>query len=272
MKKGIILLFLSISFYQLSAQKLQLKSYKTISYGFNLGVNSFYGDIKNKSGFYISSQLHWQILPLIAIYSELGYSNLKGNNALLKNKFNNNTIRTTIGCEAFLFHIIDYQPISKYLQPYGGISIGFLKSNVNQSTLENTAIKTKYNDWAFLYTYQLGTKINLTHRIKIQLQTNLNFTSSDWLDNYKPNVPANKKKDAFNEFTIGFTYLFGEKTKPSLLWDAPKDLVLIKTKKNNLKEEIQETKIKVTEPLYYDLKKVESADYNENEFDCIIKF
>ena len=187
-------------------------------------------------------------------------------------KFNNNTIRTTIGCEAFLFHIIDYQPISKYLQPYGGISIGFLKSNVNQSTLENTAIKTKYNDWAFLYTYQLGTKINLTHRIKIQLQTNLNFTSSDWLDNYKPNVPANKKKDAFNEFTIGFTYLFGEKTKPSLLWDAPKDLVLIKTKKNNLKEEIQETKIKVTEPLYYDLKKVESADYNENEFDCIIKF
>lgn len=283
MKKFILSLVLFLLVNQSFSQSLFSKSHKRYGVEVYAGLNSFHGDIIGKAGFILGTKFNWHLTSAFALYTSLDFSNFNGFDPDRNNRFSNNSTKLMLGGEAYLFNILRFNGISSFVQPYLGLGIGGLKSNFKKSNISGSDLELLHNDWSFCYQFSGGLKVKISNSFDIQGKLAIFYTKTDLLDNYKPNVPANKKNDAFNEYTIGITYHFGNKNKNAIIWNSLENTVFglntsqINNKKNksnmdDISEKPEETKVVSDEPILYDTSEPTYQDVDENEFDCIIKY
>lgn len=289
--KNVFLVLALITFVHFGfSQSLVSKGFNNFSIDLYSGLNSFHGDIKSRPGFILGGKLNWHITNSFGIYSSVNYSSLNGWDKIRDNRFSNNTTRVMFGAETYLFNVLNFKSISNRVQPVLGVGVGGVKSFFSKVEISEDNPEIINNTWALNYNISGALKIKLTQTIDMQAKIGFFFSRTDFLDNYKPNFIANKKNDAFNEYTIGITYHFGASKKDAIIWKradydnkkqkakpekkhsntkplAPKDLendskeIESDAKKVIIKQkEAQKTKVKISPVLF------------ENEFDCIIKY
>lgn len=282
--KNLLLGFLVLAFIHESySQSLFSKNYKRYSSDFYTGITSFHGDIKGKAGFVLGTKFNWHLTSAFSLYSSLDFATLNGFDQNRNNRFANNSIKLMLGGEAYLFNILRFNAISSRVQPFLGLAFGGVKSKFTKSNISGDDLDELLNDWAFTYQFSGGLKVKLTNSIDVQAKLAIFLTKTDYLDNYKPYVPANKKNDAFNEYTIGITYHFGKTDKSAIIWNDADNTVFglntsnIEIKKTDIEvedktNESTETKVVSDKPIIIDNATPIYQDVDENEFDCIIKY
>lgn len=264
-------------------QSIFSNKYKRYSLDVYTGLNSFHGDIKGQAGFVIGTRFNWQLTSSFALYTSINYSGLRGYDQSANHKFVNNLFKVSLGGEAYLFNILGFDKIKSKFQPFLGLGIGATKSSFKKSLIDGDAAKHLYNNWYFCYQASIGLKYKLTKSIDINIKTELFSTKTDVLDNYNSPFASNKNYDAFNEFTIGVSYHFGNKSKEALIWKAPGNAVSTykpSKRKNKFKMiETDSTLDKASEeiissdvPIPANTTESTYQDVDEHEFDCIIKY
>lgn len=286
--KKFFIIFVIVCF---SSTSYSQNNFKNFSIDVFAGMNVFYGDIPTKNSSSFSSKLNWHLTSALNVNAEFSYCLLKGFNEKDNSYFNNNIIKTMLGGELYFFNFFQVKGISKFVQPYAGINIGGIKSNVvSAAILKNESTKL-YKDWTFSYEYVAGLKVKLINFLDINAKTVIVLSRTDMLDNYKPVVPANRFNDSYIELSLGITFHFLKQNKIPIIWDNNSSPLFFKNNSNDNDNEIEysnvysiDTRIKELQSKKYELlnsskQKKESdskdldEDYDEDEiYKCAKKF
>lgn len=283
MKKIIVIFFLVGFICNSYSQSIFSKDHKRFSIDLYTGLNSFHGDIKGKAGFTFGTKFNWYLTSAFSLYSSLDFSSLNGYDKKRNDRFSNSSFKMMFGSEAYLFNILRFKEISSTIQPFFGLAFGAIKSNFSKSNISGIDLEELQNEWALCHQYSGGVKIKLTNNIDIQVRIAFSYTKTDALDNFKPNVPTNKKNDSFNEYSVGVTYHFGENNKSPIIWKSTENTIFgfntskLKIRKKEVKTDAYSTNQSATsenaeEPIIIDISEPTYQDVDENEFDCIIKY
>ena len=278
MKKLLFTIFLLLSLNQGFSQSILSKNYKRYSLDLDLGLNSFHGDIKGKAGFTFATKFNWHLTSAFAANASLDFGTINGNDKTRLNSFSNSYVQMMFGGEAYLFNILGFNVLSNKFQPFIGIGFGGLSSNIKKSSISEIVSTEKNSGWAFCWQFTGGAKLKINNSFDINAKLSLNNTKTDFIDNYKPIVAANRGNDAFGEYTIGLTYHFGKAKKTSLIWKQTNntffgiDLTQKRGRNNNNNQVNSNQESSSEKRQYINLENPTTDDIDDNEFDCIIKF
>ncbi len=267
----------------LKSQNVTKNEFKRVSLDFDFGIALFYGDIKSKASTTFSFKANYHLTSALSLFTDLSFVNLKGAETPEMNSFNNNGFRFLAGGEVYLFNILRFNKISNFLQPFGGVGIGAFKNNFSKSIILDTKIEIPNKNWHLIYQFFGGVKLYLLKNIDINVRAKLNFSKTDFLDNYKPDVTANKYNDAFVSFSAGLTVHLGKKKKDPLIWNAAENYLFFLPRNAQFQNRSGDDddafskrkpkkKTSTEAPIYKSPEEEEYQDEEENEFDCIIKF
>lgn len=253
-------------------------SLKNLSTDIFFGTPIFYGDIPNKIGYTFSTKLNWHLTSAISINTNFSFGKLKGFDKKNKSYFNNNFSKMMFGGEIYFFNIFQISQISNFIQPFGGINIGGIKSNIVSAGTYKTESTKFYKNWTFAYEYVGGIKFKLNNFIDINAKTVIVLTKSDKLDNYQPNVPANRNNDAYSEYVLGISIHFLKKNKTPIIWDSNKNSILFFKNNKEDDNEIEyiniysiETRIKELQAKKHELSKTSSSKDKDSKLEEIIE-
>lgn len=224
MKKVIFLIAVSLFMVQeMSAQNPLKGKYRRFSIDVSGGVPMIYGDIKNKFvGYDFAARVNWNATSAVSIGAEVGYGYVKGYESTTE-FFTNRYTKVLVGGEVYLFDLFKMNQLSNWFQPYAGMSVGAIKSDIEKSQSDN-----HFNDWAWANQFTGGLKFKLTNMIDLNLNANFVLTGTDKLDNYNPQVFNNKNVDALAAYKLGLTFHLGKKANKSIIWKNENEATLVK--------------------------------------------
>lgn len=224
MKKLLTLFVFAISFIFLSAQSPVKGKFKRISADVYGGIPILFGDMESDPKSYnVGGRLNWNMTRSFSFGTEFTYGAISGQEKTDQEEyFTNKYMKITGGGEFYFFNLVRFNDLTKWFQPYVGVSLGAIKSNVTEAgSLEG--IKTDlHNDWNFLHQYTLGTKFKLSNTFDLNARFNFAFLKTDDFDNENLAILANKNNDILGSADIGLTMHFGKKGKTPIIW-APSD-------------------------------------------------
>lgn len=215
---------LMISTYSQSTLK---GNFKRVSFDIYGGIPIFHGDTKNKFGdmtYTFTGKLNYNITSAFTLGAEFSYGSMKGKDTdgdLAY--FHNRYMKSTVGVDVHLFNVLHFDQISKFFQPFVGISFGAIKSDIEGSGFNGVDDEFHYNDWAYGHQFSLGTKFKISKTFDVNIRYAAFFSNVDQLDNYNLLIPANRHNDAFSELNVGLTMHFGKKGNDPIIWKSTED-------------------------------------------------
>ena len=222
MKKILLLLIVSLLMSKdIDAQNPLKGKYRRFSIDVSGGIPVINGDIKNKfAGYDLAARLNWNLTSAFSIGTEIGYGALKGYESE-KEYFTNRYSKILIGGEVYFFDLLKFNQLSKWFQPYLGVNVGAIKSDIEKSQSD-----LHFNDWTWANQFNGGLKFKLTNMLDLNASANLMITGTDLLDNFNPQVNNNKSRDVLSSYKLGLTFHLGKKENKSIIWKNDNELMV----------------------------------------------
>lgn len=220
MKKHILI---ALTFFIFSASFGQME-YKRFSLDVNGGLPFFYGDITTQSGGYnVTGRFNYSLTRSFSVGSEFSYGKVTGVNKDTEAfYFTNQYMKGFVGVQLYFFNAMRFHELSKWFQPYVGVGVGLLKSNIKESGSIRYGEITDYaNDWIFGSQYNAGVKFKLSKFLDLNTTFSVVNMKSDKFDNHVPRFFVNNYNDVLSTAEIGLTFHIGGKGKEPYIWSTP---------------------------------------------------
>lgn len=209
-------------YFLIAATAASFAGYSQFSLGLQLANTVAHTDASpSKSAMAFGGHAQYKPLDYLAIKGNLNIGKLKGGDDSEQSlmSFTNSFIQADINLKFYPFGLANTSANKtlKYLSNlYGGLGIGMIDNNttINQLKAESFRFMGDYKGAEFVYPLELGYEfpignINESPKFSLNAFYRINFSASDRIDGYEPNLVSNKAKDSYTSFGIGLSYHFG---------------------------------------------------------------
>ena len=209
-------------YFLIAATAASFSGYSQFSLGLQLANTISHTDASpSKSATAFGGNVQYKPLDYLAVKGNLNVGKLKGGDDSEQSlmSFKNSFVQADINLKFYPFGLANTSASKtmKYLSSlYGGLGIGMIDNNttINQLKAESFRFMGDYKGAEFVYPVELGFELplgSINERPKFSLNAfyRINFTASDKIDGYEPNLASNKAKDSYTSFGIGINYHFG---------------------------------------------------------------
>jgi opacity protein-like surface antigen len=220
MKKSII--FALILF--MSSTSFGQMEYKRFSLDLNGGLPFVYGDITTKLGGYnATGRLNYSMTRSFSVGAEFSYGEVSGLNKDTEAfYFTNQYMKGFLGVQMYFFNAMNFHELSKWFQPYVGVGLGLVKSNMKESGSVRFGVKPELSkEWIFGSQVNAGVKFKLSKFLDLNTVFSVVNMKSDNFDNHVPRFFVNNYNDVLSTAEIGLTFHLGGKGKEPLIWSVP---------------------------------------------------
>jgi opacity protein-like surface antigen len=213
---ALLLLAASTSFGQME--------YKRFSLDLNGGLPFFYGDITTKAGGYNgTARVNYCMTRSFSVGGEFSYGKVSGLNKDSEAfYFTNQYMKGFLGVQLYFFNAMRFHELSKWFQPYVGMGVGLVKSNIKESgSIRFGLMPDHFKGWVFGSQYNAGIKFKLSKFLDLNTTFSLVHMKSDKFDNHVPRFFVNNYNDVLSTAEIGLTFHLGGKGKEPYIWSEP---------------------------------------------------
>ena len=258
MKKILTLFVFAIGVMSLSAQSPVKGKFKRISVDVYGGIPILFGDLESlPTSYNVGGRFNWNMTRAFSIGTDFTYGALSGQETTDREEyFTNKYMKITGGAEFYFLNMVRFNDLSSWFQPYVGVGLGAIKSNVTEAGSLDGIKTDLHDDWNFLHQYTLGTKFKISNTFDINAKFHFAFLKTDDFDNENLDILANKNNDILGSADIGLTMHFGKKGKTPIIWapdesgfDLAEDSLFQNTQKelDELEEQVDEVEDVVEE-------------------------
>lgn len=178
-------------------------------------------DLQNKFPLYnVGAGLSYNLTSVFSLRADYNYTRLQGQNSrAINNEFFENRIhKWSIGTEVHLFNLFRFSQISKRIQPFVGVGIGQIKSNVEAGLDGEVLPEHTYDGLDLATQVSAGFRVNITKWLDAFFRFDIHFTKTDSLDGFDWDLNVNKYYDNYFNTNLGLTFKIGKKGVDHYFW------------------------------------------------------